>query len=92
MQGSGRAFNEGGQALREIRVLQKVIDSLILKLSFQRVVKKLMQHVDLKKNMSFDLKIQRVVIDTLQKAIEKFLVKTFKSKYILLIMLERFKH
>ncbi len=73
-------------------MLQKVIDLLIFKLFFQRVIKKLMQNVDLKKNISIDLKIQRTTIDVLQKVVEEFLMKSFKSKYILLIMIERIKH
>jgi histone H3/H4 len=73
-------------------MLQKVIDLLIFKLSFQRVIKKLMQNVDLKKNMSIDLKIQRATIDVLQKVVEEFLMKSFENKYILLIIIERIKH
>jgi histone H3/H4 len=80
------------KALKKIRMLQKVIDLLIFKLFFQRVIKKLMQNVDLKKNISIDLKIQRTTIDVLQKVVEEFLMKSFKSKYILLIMIERIKH
>ncbi len=46
-------------------MLQKIIDLLIFKLSFQRVIKKLMQNVDLKKSMNIDLKIHRTTIDAL---------------------------
>jgi histone H3/H4 len=72
-------------------MLQKIIDLLIFKLSFQRVIKKLIQNV-VKKNMNIDLKIQRMTIDVLQKVVEEFLMKSFESKYILLIMIERIKH
>jgi histone H3/H4 len=73
-------------------MFQKVIDLLIFKLFFHRVITKLMQNVDLKKSMSIDLKIQRTTIDVLQKVVEEFLMKSFENKYILLIMIERIKH
>jgi histone H3/H4 len=38
--------------------------------------------------MNFDLKIQRIVLNALQKIIEKFLVKSFETIYVL--MLENF--
>ncbi len=65
-----------------------MIDLLISKILFQRIVKEFMQHVNLKKSMNFDLKIQEVVLNALQETIEKFLMKSFKSKYVL--MLESF--
>ena len=73
------------KALKEIRVLQKIIYLLLFKLSFQRVVKKLMQHVKLKRDMSFDLRIQRVVMNALQKTVEDFLIKNFENKNVLML-------
>ncbi len=73
------------KALKEIRILQKTTDLLILKLFFQRLVKKFMQHVDLKKNIECDLKIQRAVIDAFQKIGEEFLMRSFENMNLLIL-------
>ncbi len=57
---------------------------MILKLFFQRLVKKFMQHVNLKKNIECDLKIQRAIIDAFQKVVEEFLIKSFESMNLLI--------
>jgi histone H3/H4 len=65
--------------------LQKTTNLLIFKLSFQRLVKKLMQHVNLKKNIECDLKIQRAIIDAFQEVVEEFLMKSFQSMNLLIL-------
>jgi histone H3/H4 len=65
------------KALREIKILQRVTDLLMSRLSFQRVVKNIMLD-----QIRKDLRIQRSAMNALQKATEEFLVKTFESKLI----------
>ncbi len=69
------------KALREIKTLQRATDLLMSRLSFQRVVKNIMLDQIMK-----DLRIQRNVVNALQKATEEFLVKTFESKLIVYII------
>jgi histone H3/H4 len=65
------------KALREIKILQRVTDLLMSRLSFQKVVKNIMLD-QIKK----DLCIQRNAMNALQKATEEFLVKIFENKLI----------
>jgi histone H3/H4 len=65
------------KALREIKILQRVTDLLMSRLSFQRIIKNIMLDQIMK-----DLRIQKNAVNALQKATEEFLVKTFESKLI----------
>jgi histone H3/H4 len=69
------------KALREIKILQRVTNLLMSRLSFQRVVKNIMLD-QIRKN----LRIQKNEMNALQEATEEFLVKTFKSKLIVNII------
>ncbi len=65
--------------------MQKITNLLNFKLFFQRLVKKFMQYVNLKKNIKYDLKIQRIIINVFQKIVEKFLMKSFKNINLLIL-------
>ncbi len=70
------------KALREIRILQRVTNLLMSRMLFQRVIKKILQKHELmtKKHLQ-DLRIQRNVLNALQKVCEDFLIKTFESMF-----------
>ena len=66
--------------LREIRKYQKSIDFLISKLSFQRLVRKIMFEI-VDQNVEF--RIQAIVLEALQKAIEIYVIDILKNKHFL---------
>jgi histone H3/H4 len=68
--------------LREILILQRVTNLLMSRMLFQRIIKKILQkHELIKKKHLQDLRIQRNVLNALQKNCEDFLIKTFKSMF-----------
>jgi histone H3/H4 len=70
------------KALREIRTLQRVTNLLMSRMLFQRVIKKILQKHELMREKHLqDLRIQRNVLNALQKVCEDFLVKTFESMF-----------
>ncbi len=61
--------------------MQKFIDILMSRISFQRVVKKIMKNeTQIREQHMSDLRIQKNALNALQKAIEDFLVKIFESQ------------
>jgi len=68
-----RRFRPGTVALREIRKYQKSTELLIQKLSFQRLVREVAQHIDP------TIRFQSTVILTLQETSESFLVHMFED-------------
>jgi histone H3/H4 len=69
------------KALREIKTLQRVTNLFLSRLFFQKVMKNIMRDQTTK-----DLRIQRNAVNVLQETIEEFLVKTFESKLIIIII------
>ncbi len=68
------------KVLREIRILQRVTNLLMSRMLFQRMIKKILQkHELMRKKHLQDLRIQRSVLNALQKVCEDCFIKTFES-------------
>ncbi len=70
------------KTLREIRILQRVTNLLMLRMLFQKVIKKILQKHELMREKHLqDLRIQRSVLNVLQEICEDFLIKTFENMF-----------
>ena len=65
-------------ALKEIRKYQRSIDFMISKLSFQRMIRKILFEII---DQNVEMRIQTNVLKTLQKAIEIYVTDIFENKY-----------
>ena len=81
-------YRPGTVALREIRKYQKSVDLLIPMVSFQRLVREIIQ--DECRNRKIDMKrIQSTALLALQEATEHYLVNLFKNSQIAAIHANR---
>ena len=76
-------------ALQEIRRYQKSTDLLIRKLPFQRLVREIMQRVQEKKGLDYDLCLQSSAIMALHEASEAWLVGLFEDANLCAIHAKR---
>jgi histone H3/H4 len=60
-------------------MLQKATDLLISRVSFQRVIKNIMQKINAENSMS-DLHIQRSAINAMQETTKRFMIEIFESR------------
>ena len=65
-------------AFREIRKYQKSTDFMISKLSFQRVIRKILFEIV---DQNVEMRIQTNALKTLQKTIEIYVIDIFENKY-----------
>ena len=73
-------FREVLIVFKKNRKYQKSIDFLISNLSFQRVIRKIMFEIV---NQNVEYRIQTIVLKTLQKAIEIYVIDILKNKHFL---------
>ncbi len=71
-------------ALRKIWKYQKSVENLILKIIFERLVRKIVHDCACKNMLSYDYCIQRSVLSALQEVTEDFMCFFMKSKCITL--------
>ena len=74
-------YRPGTVALREIRKYQTSTETLIPKLSFQRLVKEVMQYECVRRGISMK-KIQSSALLALQCATEQFVIKLFSKSQL----------
>ena len=63
---------------KKIRKYQKSIDFMISKLSFQRMIRKILFEII---DQNVEMRIQTNVLKTLQKTIEIYVIDIFENKY-----------
>jgi histone H3/H4 len=69
------------KTLRKIKVMQKSTNLLMSRLSFQRVIKKIMKNEErTKKQHMMNLRIQRSALNALQKITKDFFIEIFESE------------
>ena len=73
-------FRKVLNVLRKIRKYQKSIDFLISKLSFQRLIRKIMFEIV---DQNAEFRIQATVLKALQKAIEIYVIDILENKHFL---------
>ncbi len=62
--------------------MQKSIDLLMSRISFQRIIKKIMKNEKRTRESHMqDLRIQKNALDVLQNVIKDFMIETFESQF-----------
>jgi histone H3/H4 len=75
------------KVLREIRKLHRITNFLILKVSFQQMIKKIMKNMNTFDDSScHDFQIQKDALNVIQEFAESFIVENFKSTIILMFI------
>ncbi len=76
------------KTLREIKVMQKSTNLFMSRLSFQRVIKKIMKNEErIKEQHMMNLRIQRSALNALQKVTKDFFIEIFESEFIIIWIL-----
>jgi len=79
-----RRYKSDTVTLRKIRKYQKIAENLILKIIFERLIRKIIHDYAWINMLQYDFRIQRSVLNALQEVTEDFMCFFMKSKCITL--------
>ncbi len=79
-----RRYKSDTVTLRKIRKYQKIAENLILKIIFERLIRKIIHDYAWTNMLQYDFRIQRYVLNALQEVTEDFMCFFMKSKCITL--------
>ena len=79
-----RRYKSDIVTLRKIRKYQKIAENLILKIIFERLIRKIIHDYAWTNMLQYDFRIQRSVLNALQEVTEDFMCFFMKSKCITL--------
>ncbi len=80
-----RRYKSDTVTLHEIQKYQKIVENLILKMIFERLIKEIMHDYAQANMLQYDFCIQRSVLSALQEITENFIIFFMKSKCIILL-------